>query len=571
MGDTRALLLAVTTTVAVTGVPTWAEQAPLRSDQVVRSFDGTPLWTQLFLPLAATGAAPVPLVLRTHGWAGTADREPHGTVAQLLDAGYAVLTWDSRGFGHSGGEVQLNKPDVEGRDVSALIDWAVDNAPIATDTDGDPVVGLTGGSYAGAIQTAAAAIDDRIDAIAPEISWSDLRYSLYQGGVVNSSWGSMLYAAGVQAARKDGLDPPAGPQTGGLAPELHRAYAEFVATNQLSDEALTFLADSSLARYGQDRVIDVPTLVMNGSVDTLFDLTDGNGIFQHVRAQGAPAKYVIFCGGHVRCPYPDADDRAHLDRAILAWFARYLDGRDVDTGPAVEYRTNEAVWRGADDFPPSSAVFVTADGDDTVIQPGAPAVDGPPSGPTTGPHTMAAPNPPGDPAALTVEVAAADRRPLELVGVPRATVTVTGEGPVAHLFVKLVHREAGHVIHHQEASLRVEHLSSDPQQFELDLPGVAYTVPEGDHLDVQVATSSTVHALARHPARAAVRVEVTVPVVGGTAKTGGDGEVHTTGPVGDRRAPHPPSDPRWWRLAAPAAGIAIAALAVGVVAVLRRG
>ncbi len=34
-----------------------------------------------------------------------------------------MLTWDSRGFGNSGGTVTVDSPDAEGRDVSALIDW----------------------------------------------------------------------------------------------------------------------------------------------------------------------------------------------------------------------------------------------------------------------------------------------------------------------------------------------------------------------------------------------------------------------------------------------------------------
>ena len=86
----------------------------------------------------------------------------------------------------------------------------------------------------------------------------------------------------------------------------------------------------------------VPTLVLQGSVDTLFDLTDGYGVYEHVRAQGVDARFVAFCGGHVACPasYVDAGDRGHLDDAIVAWFARHLLGQDVDTGAPVEYRTN---------------------------------------------------------------------------------------------------------------------------------------------------------------------------------------------------------------------------------------
>ena len=40
----------------------------------------------------------------------------------LLGAGYNVLTWDPRGLGDSGGDVELDSPANEARDVSALID-----------------------------------------------------------------------------------------------------------------------------------------------------------------------------------------------------------------------------------------------------------------------------------------------------------------------------------------------------------------------------------------------------------------------------------------------------------------
>ncbi|HEX2029653.1 MAG TPA: CocE/NonD family hydrolase [Nitriliruptorales bacterium] len=514
---------------AVAAAPVRAQAgASSVTTEVVASFDGTPILAHLFLPAGASGAVPVPLVLRTHGWGGTGQTQVSGMLASLLDAGYAVLTWDQRGFGCSGGVVQLDKPEWEGRDAAALIDWAVANFPIATE-GGDPIVGFTGGSYAGGIQTAAAAIDPRIDALGPEISWQDLRYSLYAGQVATHGWGEVLYLAGVATAHNQGLDPscPTFPQEGGLAEEIHRGHRELVTTNQVSEEVLDFLAGSSLGGYGDEHPVDVPTLVINGSVDTLFDLTEGARIVDHVRAHGGPAKYVVFCGGHVSCPpgYGDADDRAHIDRAVLTWFARYLKGEDVDTGAPVEYRTNAAEWRDADAFPPPGARPLSASGE------GAPVVS---PLPTTAdaaalaealrssggsvpanPLVTAQLNPAGDPHAFTVPVAAADSGALELVGIPSATVTVSGStsGP-AHLFLKLVDREAGHVVNLQEAPLRVDPVTAEPRTFDVTMPGIAYTLAQGHHLDLQVATTSTMHAGARHTGQLQVAVDVEVPSVG---------------------------------------------------------
>ena len=248
---------------------------------MVTSFDGTPIFTTLFRP---AGDAPAPLVLRTHGWGGTGETTLGGTAKKLVDAGYAVLTWDERGFGQSGGEVHIDNPLYEGKDASALIDWADAQGVVTHDKTGDPVVGMTGGSYAGGIQTATAAFDDRIDAIAPEISWRDLRYSLSPGRVIKVGWVSALYGAGNTALSGGiaGATGPAGLQTGRYAADLDRAYAVGAATNELDGPSQAFLAGSSLDHYDStSKRLTVPTLVMNGSVDTLFNLYDGYGIYEH--------------------------------------------------------------------------------------------------------------------------------------------------------------------------------------------------------------------------------------------------------------------------------------------------
>lgn len=582
----RHHVLAATTAAALLAVPATAaaQDAPAPGgevrDDVVTSFDGTPIEVTLFLP-SESADGDVPLVLRTHGWGGSRERggdgPATGTLGRLVAEGYAVLTWDSRGFGCSGGTVRIDDPDVEGRDVSALIDWALDNAPIATDADGDPIVGMSGGSYAGGVQMAAAAVDDRLDAFAPEIAWHDLEYSLFSGEVVNQGWVALLYGLGTATGTTLGLSPecPSGPNVGGLDPAIDRGVTEFVTAGRPQDDTLAFFAKSSLTTYGVDRPTTVPTLVMQGSVDTLFDLTDGHGIYTHVRDQGVDARFIAFCGGHVACPasYADAGDRAHLDDAIVAWFARHLKGEDVDTGPVVEYRTNAGEWIGAGAFPPADtgAVEVTGSAESLVV---VPIVDLPDLPETlaslaagTGgipalPTTSSAPSADGDPRAATFEVATADGD-LEVVGFPSVTLTADpttvpletalaplGEGfsagltevddalvgelgplsgvvgglteigglagaadPRVHLHVKLVHREAGEVLNVQEGSIAVP-TDGGPVTVDVPMPGLAYTIPDGDHLDLQVATHSLMHASGRVPALVDIDVTAIVPVRG---------------------------------------------------------
>ena len=86
---------------------TGQEGVTIEDDIVVESSDGTPIVATLMLPSGASATNRVPAVIGTHGWAGSRATEPSGLAGDLLDRGYAILTWDSRGFGESGGEANV--------------------------------------------------------------------------------------------------------------------------------------------------------------------------------------------------------------------------------------------------------------------------------------------------------------------------------------------------------------------------------------------------------------------------------------------------------------------------------
>lgn len=533
MRTSLSILSALTVVAVLLVAPAGAQEAePTVHPEVVESFDGTGIYTTLFLPPGASQDAPVPIVFRGHGWGGKGERSVSdgSTLDRLLDAGYAVLTWDERGFGDSGDVAHVMSPDFERKDIQVLLDHVAVMPEILTDAPGDPRVGMTGGSYGGGYQLVTAAFDDRIDALAPEITWYDLRYSLGPSGIPKFAWGQLLFNFGLVGATFDGLDPRFnGIETGNYEQELYEIYARASAQNTFDEDARAYYEYRSPIGYGTDRPIDVPTLVMQGSVDTLFNINEGLEIFHHVRATGAEARYIIFCGGHVACPssYEDAGDRDHLDRAILDWFAKYLRGEDVDTGPPVEYRTNDGEWRGLPDLPAPNTRYLPVSGEADLVATTVPTSEGE--------ALTAGPNRPGDPHGASFEVAVAEGGPLEVVGIPRATLELSGSGPLAHVFVKLVDREAGEVLNLQEAAIRVEGLSDEPQTVELDLVGVAYTLPEGHHLDLQVSTTSVMHANSRTPAEVHLSIDAEIPVLAaahGGPKAGGPPDRAAAAPAG---------------------------------------
>ncbi len=69
---------------------------------------------------APPGRHPVPMVLHSHGWGGSRRPTPPA-FTPFLDDGYAVLSFDQRGFGESGGHAYVENPRVEGHDVRKLV------------------------------------------------------------------------------------------------------------------------------------------------------------------------------------------------------------------------------------------------------------------------------------------------------------------------------------------------------------------------------------------------------------------------------------------------------------------
>src|SRR6185295_166631 len=104
----RSTLCLLVAAIATAVFAATATAATVQDNQVATSADGTPIVYTLFTPDGASASKPVPAVLMTHGWGGTRQTSASGFVQKLLDHGYAVLTWDQRGFGQSGGQAEVD-------------------------------------------------------------------------------------------------------------------------------------------------------------------------------------------------------------------------------------------------------------------------------------------------------------------------------------------------------------------------------------------------------------------------------------------------------------------------------
>ena len=333
------------------------ETAGVRTEQqriTVPGGPGVPAPIELDSTLYLPETVPAPAVLVAHGFGGS--KASVDTDARDLAArGFVALAWSARGFGTSGGQIALNAPDYEVADARALVDWLAARPDSSRTAPGDPRVGITGGSYGGAISLLLAGHDRRVDALAPVITWNDLGQALFPNaaagtpppvdtpargafapdGVFKSGWSGIFFSAGLGPARTGSESSPAGggASGGGLTgPDAgpteagattgpgrrrhsesgrsrHRvgdlrplragglaAYTEAATTGRLSPAAAELLRRSSPASV-TDRIA-APTLLVQGEQDTLFGLDQADANARQIAATGAPVKVAWFAGGH---------------------------------------------------------------------------------------------------------------------------------------------------------------------------------------------------------------------------------------------------------------------------------
>jgi len=314
----RRLIAGVAAVVLLAGAGTWtavaADDAPAvrRADQVMDMGGGVRVDTSYFTAGPAPGRRPA--VLLAHGFGGSKD-DMRNQAQDLARDGYAVLTWSARGFGRSTGKIGLNDPKAEVADVSKLIDWLARRPEVQLDKKGDPRVGMAGGSYGGAISLLAAGYDQRVDAIAPAITYWNLADALFPNGVFKKQWAGIFINTGGGCEKFEAA--------------LCRMYDRVAEAGKPDAEATSLLAGRSPSAVG-DRV-KVPTLLIQGQTDSLFPLGQADAAAKAIRAGGAPVDVDWIAGGH------DGGnlETSRVESRVTSWFDRYLKGdKGTDTGPA---------------------------------------------------------------------------------------------------------------------------------------------------------------------------------------------------------------------------------------------
>jgi ABC-2 type transport system ATP-binding protein len=552
----RSLLALAVALLALVGIASPAAAAePVRVQEQRIEGAGVSLDTSLYLP----ATIPAPAVLVAHGFGGT-KASVDADARDLAARGFVVLTWSARGFGASTGQIALDAPDAEVADASKLVDWLAQRPEVRQDGPGDPRVGVTGGSYGGALSLMLAGYDKRIDAIAPVITWNDLAQALFPNGaaatappvdtpargafapdgVFKRGWAGVFFSSG-----QAGQPVPGVPLTcGRFTAAVCAAYTEAATTGRISPATSALLERSSPASV-TDR-ITAPTLLVQGEQDTLFGLDQADANARQIAAHGTPVSVTWYPGGHDG----GAPDQAVRDQ-IGTWFDHYL----ASSGPVPASTFSYAVQSGV------RAGSSTPTGR-TVVAPTYPGLAGAPTPtqdlPLTGDTQTIVTPAGGSPAAITslpglgsALGAVAGRltaisgalpgqsaqfrtaplgTPVTLAGAPRVRLQVAripGQPAPADavLFVgtsEVAPDGTRTLLGSSVAPIRVAvPADGSPVAVTVTLPGVVAPVEAGHALAVSVTTTDQGYAGGTDPAVWSVAVSggVAVPVVAGESQT----------------------------------------------------
>ena len=210
------------------------------------------------------------------GWSLPGDTDTTGQgilggspIKDLLAAGYNVLTWDPRGFGQSAGRPRWTAPPTRpGTSAPSSTGWPP--GPVSQlDRPGDPRMGMVGGSYGGGIQFVTAATDCRVDAIVPTIAWHSLTTSLDKAGTAKSGWSGIL----TNLSTSDHVDP-----------EVMASYQSGVVDRRRSPRP-SWPGSRPAVRPSCSTQVHIPTLIVQGTVDTLFTLQEGVDNYEALKAE----------------------------------------------------------------------------------------------------------------------------------------------------------------------------------------------------------------------------------------------------------------------------------------------
>jgi predicted acyl esterase len=319
-------------------------------DTKVTMSDGVQIAVTYYVPAGAPPAGGWPAIMMFHGLGQTRNTFEYGahtwsanSIAEtyLAPRGYAVLTFDARAHGESGGLFSLDGPR-ELQDTRELFSWL----KLHPEINGNRI-GAVGVSYGGGMVWLATVAGVPFKAIAVGASWTDLNAALAPQNLVRSG---IVF----QFSR----DIPQSKYAPGIADLLQQALAGNASAIR------AFVAARSTRT--QLHTLKLPVLMLQGRRDFAFDADQAVSAFRLLRG---PKRLYLGDIGHTPAPNPVAELPHYADET-LAWFDHYLKGVQNGVGKRPQVELAADPWNGKtvtyNGIPPTRTLRFTLAGSGTL-------------------------------------------------------------------------------------------------------------------------------------------------------------------------------------------------------------
>jgi predicted acyl esterase len=440
---TKALLVALVAAslLLVTGT---APAAPFaRQDVTIPMDDGVPIAATLSVPDGTPPEGGWPALVFLHGLAG--NRQQMNALVEsypALTSAYAILTFDARGHGESGGLVGIDGPR-EVADTRAVFGWLAARSDVS-----DTKIGAWGISYGGGAVLNSLVAGVPWSAVVVVQTWTDLYSALMPQNLVKSGLVAGL-AGSIPLNRRD--------------PSLTSVQAAAFAGSAAAVRPWA-AARSSISKLGSVRT---PVLIAQGRRDFLFGIDQGKAAFARLNG---PKELYLGLHGHAPSTFPAADTPLLVSRTAT-WFDCFVRAVCPTAIPKARVEVVPETYSGNGDAGVWKGTSLPATTTHTFSLPGV--------------TTFAR-------SGKLVRTTARLRAALEIFGSPTVAVAVAPSGGWSRLVAVLTARTpAGKEIVVGAGGMPTK---SGARKLAIRLNDQATFVPRGSRLRLTVASSSTAQA-----------------------------------------------------------------------------
>ena len=367
-----------------------------------------------------------------------ADERPRRGI-QIHRRDYAILTFDARGHGESGGLVGIDGPR-EIADTRAIHDWLAARPDVS-----DTRIGAWGISYGGGAVFNSLVAGVPWAAVATVETWTDLYSALMPQGLVKSGLVAGL-AGSIPPTRRD--------------PSLNAVQSAAFAGNAGAVREWA-AARSSITKLAS---VTTPVFMAQGRRDFLFGIDQAARAFRQLR--NSPKLLYVGLHGHAPSSFPAADTGGLME-TTRAWFNCYLLTPCVRSGIDVAIAPEKWAGRASQrtGLPPTRPTSVAFPGVTTFARSGK-----------------------------AVRTSAPIRSDIEVFGTPTVKVSIGARGGWSRLVAVLTARTP----RGREIFVSAGGVPTKPgaQSVTINLASQATFLPKGSRLTLTLASSSTAQASA---------------------------------------------------------------------------